>query len=186
MFSFGPVPSCPFRRLHVSQAFVNFREASAAPASTDPFICCQHEILLILLWATLRRGEAQILRRWSPLLFCSATYFKATGLRSVLNNRSSRKPAPSCVSSRNALWVSIEILNFSKTITMSLCRACNFLFFKHPANQANHRLSSPRWSPVLGPLTDLPELGILDPIEIILTFSCSVGLFRMLLKRPEP
>lgn len=32
----------------------------------------------------------------------------------------------------------------------------------------------------------MSELEILDPIEIILTFSGSVGLFKMLLKRSEP
>lgn len=37
----------------------------------------------------------------------------------------------------------------------------------------------------LGPLTDLPGLGIRDPTEVILTFSCKVGLFKMLLKGPE-
>lgn len=185
MFSFGLVSSSPF---WVSEPLLlaglcKFPQGLSCSCSIDSFICCQHKILLVLLWATLGRGEAQTLRNWGPWLFSSMTSCKAIGLSSNdwLNNLSEGLPHRVL---RKHLWAWTEILNFGKFY----CFVLLLQIFKN-----NKALCIPNQSPneftllisSLGPLTDLPGLGILDPTEVILTFSCKVGLFKMLLKRPE-
>lgn len=154
MFSFGLVSSCPFWASEplLLPAYVNFHQASAAPASIDPFICSQRRILLILLWATLTRGEAQSLTRWGPLVFSSAFALRPLGLAGVSGWEDCQKACP-FMCSGNACGPQPKSQTLARVLLLLWARVANLKKQKlqHPANQTHHQLNSPRWALVWDP-----------------------------------
>ena len=151
MFSFGLVSSCPFWACVplFPAGLCKFPRGLSCSFSIDPFIWCQHKILLILLWATLGRGEAQILRSCGPWLFSSVIFFSMNKWISRLS-----ESLPHHVL-RKYLWASTQILNFGKsTCIITLCWGCKYFEkLKHPASQtvtgwihpADRVFKTPNW-----------------------------------------